>query len=106
MPQLPANPTIKDFQTYVAEMIQERGFKCSIPEVFMKFLEESGEMAKAAKKHDKTLHARHYENEDPLDEEIADVFMYLLDITNKFEIDLETAFRKKEEKNKLRKWNT
>jgi NTP pyrophosphatase (non-canonical NTP hydrolase) len=32
------------------------------------------------------------------------VFMYLLDICNHFDIDLEKAFREKEEINKKRTW--
>jgi len=37
-------------------------------------------------------------------EELADVLIYLLSISNRYHIDLEEAFRKKEEKNKLREW--
>ena len=39
-----------------------------------------------------------------LDHEAADVFIYLLDICNHFGIDLEKAFRDKEEINKKRTW--
>ena len=36
--------------------------------------------------------------------ELADVFNYLLDIANYFNVDLEEAFREKEELNKKRTW--
>ncbi|MEK7072895.1 MAG: MazG nucleotide pyrophosphohydrolase domain-containing protein [Patescibacteria group bacterium] len=104
MPTLKNNPTLADFQRYVAEMVEERGFvKESLPEVFMLFLEECGEMAKAARKShglkiDETSQKYH------LDHEIADVFIYLLDIANKCGVDLEKAFREKEEINKERTW--
>jgi len=101
---LKADPTLGDFQKYVADMVKERGFdKETVPEIFMLFLEECGEMAKAARKtqdikfdsNSKTPH---------LDHEIADVFIYLLDICNQFDIDLEKAFRDKEEINMVRSW--
>jgi NTP pyrophosphatase (non-canonical NTP hydrolase) len=101
---LRTNPTLRDFQNYIAEMVKERGFeKETIPEIFMLFLEECGEMAKAARKKqhiksDKNSEQFHLENE------AADVLMYLLDICNHFNIDLEKAFRDKEEVNKKRTW--
>ncbi len=68
-------------------------YKDSIEKVFMHFLEECGEMAGAARK-----------KEAHLDYEIADVFISLLHICNHFGIDLEKAFREKEEINKKRIW--
>ena len=101
---LKKNPTLQDFQKYVSTLVIERGFeKETVPEIFMLFLEECGELAKSARKTqnikcDKTSENFH------LSDEAADVFIYLLDICNQFNIDLEEAFRKKEEKNKTRKW--
>ncbi len=101
---LKKNPTLHDFQEYVAEMIKERGFdKETVPEIFMLFLEECGEMAKAARKTQKIKTDKN-SKEFHLDQEVADVFMYLLDICNYFNIDLEKAFREKEEINKKRIW--
>ena len=98
------NPTLRDFQNYIAEMVKERGFdKESIPEIFMLFLEECGEMAKAARK---TQNIKSDKNSEQfhLNHEIADVFIYLLDICNHYNIDLEKSFRDKEEINKKRFW--
>lgn len=98
------NPTLRDFQNYVSEMVKERGFdKESISEIFMLFLEECGEMAKAARK---TQNIKSDKNSEQfhLDHEIADVFIYLLDICNHYNIDLEKSFRDKEEINKKRFW--
>ena len=69
----------------------------------MLLLEECGEMAKAARK-DQNIHTDRNSETFRLDHEIADVFMYLLDICNHFNIDLEKAFREKEEINKGRVW--
>jgi NTP pyrophosphatase (non-canonical NTP hydrolase) len=101
---LKENPTLKDFQAYVADMIKERGFdQETAAELFMLFLEECGEMAKAARKLQK-IHADKNSQDFHLDEEIADVFIYLLDICNYFKVDLEKAFRDKEDINKKRIW--
>ncbi|MDP3014518.1 MAG: MazG nucleotide pyrophosphohydrolase domain-containing protein [Candidatus Subteraquimicrobiales bacterium] len=101
---LKPNPTLRDFQVYVAQMTKERGFdKETIAEIFMLFLEECGEMAKAARK---TQNIKSDKNSQKfhLEHEIADVFIYLLDICNHFGIDLEKAFRDKEKENKKRTW--
>jgi len=102
--KLKKNPTLKDFQKYVAKMIKKRGFdKETVPEVFMLFIEECGELAKAARKTQKIKSDKNSE-EFHLTHEAADVFTYLLDICNYFSIDLEKAFREKEELNKKRNW--
>lgn len=98
------NPTLSDLQSYIADMVNERGFeKETIPEIFMLFLEECGEMAKAARK-TQNIKADKNSEQFHLEHEAADVFMYLLDICNHFNIDLEKAFRDKEEVNKKRTW--
>jgi len=101
---LKENPILRDFQNYVAELVKERGFdKETLPQIFMLFLEECGEMAKAARK---TQNIKSDKNSEDyhLNHEIADVFIYLLDICNHYGIDLEQAFREKEEINKKRFW--
>jgi NTP pyrophosphatase (non-canonical NTP hydrolase) len=101
---LKQKPTLKDFQKYVVEMVKERGFeKENISEIFMLFLEECGEMAKAARKTQKMKIDKNSE-QFHFDHEVADVFSYLLDICNYFDVDLEKAFRDKEEINKKRIW--
>jgi len=101
---LKEDPTLQDFQKYIAEMIKERGFeKETITEMFMLFMEECGEMAKAARK-SQNIHTDKNSEIFHLGHEAADVFMYLLDICNHFDIDLEKAFREKEEINKKRTW--
>lgn len=101
---LKEQPTLRDFQTYVADMTRERGFdEETVPEKFLLFLEECGELAKAARK-TQTIKGDKNSKYFELDHEAADVFIYLLDICNKFGIDLEQAFRDKEEINKKRAW--
>lgn len=102
--KLKENPTLEDFQKYVQFMVEERGFEgASISQIFMLFLEECGELAKASRKA-KNMKVDKSSEVFEVADEVADVFIYLLRICNFFEIDMEDAFRKKEEKNKLRAW--
>ena len=105
MAQLPENPTLGDLQRYMNEVCQERGWvKDSYAEKFLLFAEEIGELAKAMRKHaglyDEKANQKHFE----LTEEFADVLSYLLDLANAFHVDLEQAFREKEQLNTQRTW--
>jgi NTP pyrophosphatase (non-canonical NTP hydrolase) len=102
---LKEKPTLKDYQKYVADMVMERGFdKEGAPELFMLLMEECGEMAKAARKNS-GIHTDANSQKYNLGHEAADVLIYLLDICNHFNVDLEKAFREVEEKNKKRSWS-
>lgn len=101
---LKANPTLKDFQVYVAAAVRERGFDTDdIAKRFMLLLEESGEFAKAARKKAGLGFAADTQTKE-LEAEAADVFIILLGLCNMLEVDLEQAFRDKEEHNKQRTW--
>jgi NTP pyrophosphatase (non-canonical NTP hydrolase) len=102
--RLPENPSLQDFQRYVADMMVERGFDQSdITGQFLQFAEEVGELAKAIRKAEKRrLDESSHVGGVP--EELADTFIYLLHFCNYFSVDLEQAFRDKEEINKQRTW--
>jgi NTP pyrophosphatase (non-canonical NTP hydrolase) len=101
---LKENPTLKDYQQYVEAMVKERGFdKETAPEMFMLLMEEVGELAKAARK-SQGLHVDENSAKHDLAHEAADVLILLLDICAHYKIDLEKAFREKEEINKKRIW--
>lgn len=98
------DPTLADLQQYVAEAVRERGFEDNISQRFMLLLEEMGELAKAARplsgmKFSADTHRAEME------EEAADVLIVFLGLCNLLDIDLEKAFRAKEERNKQRTWN-
>ncbi len=96
--------TLQEYQDYVRKMVVDRGFdKETIPEVFMLLLEEVGEFAKAARKSTGILNDPNSKDHD-LAEEAADVFIYLLNLCNLLNVDLEKAFVEKEQKNAKRKW--
>lgn len=98
-------PTLKDLQQYIKLVNDKRGFSDeTVSELFMLLLEESGEFARAARK---TAGIKSDVNKvvtTNLSHEAADVLIYLLSLCNKLDIDLEQAFRDKEEVNNSRTW--
>lgn len=105
MAQLKENPTLPELQRYMAEVCQERGWTKDPPaEKFVLFIEEVGELAKAMRNAGGLYREQVKPRDNNLEEEFADVLSYLLDLANVFQIDLEQAFRAKEEVNRLRVW--
>ncbi|MCP3925611.1 MAG: pyrophosphohydrolase [Desulfobacterales bacterium] len=104
MPELKEKPTLADFQRYVSDLEVERGFadqnakdKCLL------LGEEVGELFKAIRKAE-GIAVDPQSKIGELGSEIADIFIYLCSISNRYEIDIEKAFLAKEEQNKKRKW--
>jgi NTP pyrophosphatase (non-canonical NTP hydrolase) len=101
---LKEEPILKDFQKYVSEMETERGFD-NEPTIQKCLLlgEEVGELFKAVRKSE-NIKIDHNSDVGTIENELADVLIYLLEIANRYDIDLEKAFRDKEEINKKRSW--
>ncbi|MFL5705688.1 MAG: MazG nucleotide pyrophosphohydrolase domain-containing protein [Ktedonobacteraceae bacterium] len=105
MAHLKDDPTLNDLQRYLALVCQERGWtKDSPSEKFVLFIEEVGELAKAMRKAAGLYEEQTKQRDMSLEEEFADVLSYLLDLANCFQVDLEKAFRAKEQINQSRKW--
>jgi NTP pyrophosphatase (non-canonical NTP hydrolase) len=105
MAYLPEHPTLIDLQKYMDEVCKERGWvKDTYAEKFLLFSEEVGELAKAMRKTAGLYKEQAKPKDFELEEEFADVFSYLLDLANYFQIDLEKAFREKEQVNEGRTW--
>lgn len=101
---LKSQPSLKDFQAYIKQMVKERGFEDETAQkIILLFIEEVGELARAIRKIE-GLKIDKSQRQHDVREELADCLIYLLDLANYFNIDLEEAFRKKEEINKKRKW--
>ncbi|MEM9694185.1 MAG: MazG nucleotide pyrophosphohydrolase domain-containing protein [Myxococcota bacterium] len=108
---LPRDASMAAYQMYIRELEAMHGW-LDVDLVHNCFLmgEEVGELFKAIRKVN-----RYYieEREDgpatdrvsDVAEEIVDVFNYLLAIANRLNIDLEAAFRAKNQRNQLRTWN-
>jgi NTP pyrophosphatase (non-canonical NTP hydrolase) len=106
MPELTKNPTLNNFQNYVAELEKERGFasQTTIDKCLL-LGEEVGELFKAVRKSE-GLAVDSNSNFTEIGDELTDIFIYLCAIANRKGIDLEEAFREKEEKNKQRIWKS
>lgn len=102
--QLNADPTLRDYQEYVRMLETERGFtEQNAIEKCLLLGEEMGELFKAVRK---TVRLKTDVNASvgSIDEELADIMIYVCAIANRFDVDLEQAFRRKEELNKERTW--
>ena len=104
MLHLKKEPTLKDYQEYVQKLELERGFSDqSVLDKCLLLGEEVGELFKAVRKSEglKIDETSAFKNTS---HELADILIYLCSVANRYHIDLEEAFREKEEINKTRKW--
>lgn len=104
MPSLKENLSLKDIQRYVQDMEKERGFEGeSAKDKCLLLGEEIGELFKSIRKAE-GLPIDENSSFGNISHELADIFVYLCAIANRFGIDLEKAFRDKEKINKHRVW--
>ncbi len=103
---LKENPTLADIQQYVIDMEKERGFShVGIVEQSLLLVEEIGELCKVIRKHHTAMGVDVNKQYDfDAAGEIADVLIMLTAVANRLDIDIEKAFRDKEEQNKQRTW--
>ncbi len=103
MPEL-AQATLINLQQYVTELENERGFiNQTVIEKCLLLGEEVGELYKAVRRSE-NISTDINSNIHNVSEELADILIYTCAIANRYNIDLEEAFRNKEEINKKRKW--
>jgi NTP pyrophosphatase (non-canonical NTP hydrolase) len=101
---LPGTVTLNAIQRYVAEMEQERGFADgSVLDQCLHLGEEVGELFKAVRKTEH-LPIGSTDIVGTVDEELADVLIFLCAIANRYGIDLADALRRKEQHNEHRIW--
>ena len=104
MPTLNEHPTLADFQAYVTRLETERGFDDqSVRDKCLLLGEEIGELFKAVRKAE-GLKVDVSSQFGTISEELADIFIYICAIANRYGIDLEMAFREKEAINHQRSW--
>lgn len=103
MPQL-STATLTNLQKYVTELEHERGFiNQNVIQKCLLLGEEVGELYKAVRKSENISTDKNSSIHN-LGKELADILIYICAIANRYDIDLEKAFRDKEEINKKRKW--
>jgi NTP pyrophosphatase (non-canonical NTP hydrolase) len=104
MQPLTTDSTLADLQRYVATMEAERGFTDrTVIEQALQLGEEVGELFKAIRKNQNLATARGAVI-GSVDEELADILIYLCAIANRLDIDLAQALRSKETLNETRVW--
>lgn len=101
---LKQNPTLFDIQQYVRDLEEVRGFtEVTMTQNCLLLGEEVGELFKAIRKSE-NMRVDQNSKIGTVDEEIADIIIFLCSIANRLDIDIEKAFRDKEEINKSRSW--
>jgi len=102
LPPMPEHPTLPDYQRYLKQAVIDGGFEDeTVSDLFLLLMEECGEFAKAVRKTTGLKTGAHSNTYNPA-HEAADVFIYLAEICNALGIDLEQAFREKDEINQKR----
>jgi NTP pyrophosphatase (non-canonical NTP hydrolase) len=111
-PDFPPVFTLNALQDHTQAVCDHFGWsKLSNHAVFMMLTEEVGEVAKAMRKLEGLAGEK---NKDPgtiearrnnLGEELADVLSYVLDLANRYEIDLEEYYTEKMQETLQREWN-
>lgn len=97
--------SVAEIQKYIKDMKKARKFDgVTIEREMMLFVEEIGELAKAIRKNTNGHLdvAKRYDTN--VEEELADCFIYLLNIANMNNVDIFKAFKDKENKNCERVW--
>ena len=101
------NNSLNEIQDYIRKIITIRGFsEQRVQDKMLLLLEETGELAKAIRKTlpEASIDYEKIENYTDIEEEIADVFIVLVSICNRLNINLYNALKKKAEKNIQRQW--
>jgi NTP pyrophosphatase (non-canonical NTP hydrolase) len=101
---LPRAATLPDIQRYVADMEKERGFADrGVVDQCLLLGEEVGELFKAVRKSEH-LSIGTTSIVGTVDEELADILIFVCAVANRYGIDLSSALRRKEEHNEQRVW--
>ena len=96
--------SLAEIQKFFKKKADQRGFSDETPQDIILFLiEELGELAKAIRKKS-GLKIDNQSRIPEIEDELADVFNYIIHLANQLNIDLAEIFYKKEEKNSKRKW--
>lgn len=101
---LPDPSTLQSLQGYVQEMKAQRGFRNVKKQAVILLMKEVGELAQATRATWGDEEAIADQARAQVAEELADILIYLLDISNQYGIDLFQALAAREEVNKGREW--
>lgn len=97
-------PSLAEFQRYVSLLKKLRSFHTHPDHAYILLVKECGELAGVIRKTWLAPDVISEEIRQQIGSELADIFIYLIDLANQYGVSLEDAFRKKEEVNKRRDW--
>ena len=100
-----ANSNLNEIQKYITKMMEVNGFNNTPLELLCYLTEEVGELAKEIRKNESNMEMdinKKYSSN--IKDELADVFIYILTIADKYNIDLLDALKRKETINLERTW--
>lgn len=105
------NPTLNEVQAHFTRTcVHHKWDGISNENVFLLFIEEVGELAKAIRKTSKLMgesakgNSSEAEIRSNLEEEFADCFSYLIDLANRYDVKLGSAYQEKTRVNLKRTW--
>lgn len=99
------NSSMSDIQNYIKVMLEENNYYNTPLELLCYLTEEVGELAKEIRKNESNMEVDINKNYNSnIKDELADVFIYVLTIADKYNIDLLDALKKKETINLERTW--
>ena len=99
------NSNLNEIQKYITKMMEVNGFNNTPLELLCYLTEEVGELAKEIRKNESNMEMdinKKYSSN--IKDELADVFIYVLTIADKYNIDLLDALKRKETINLERTW--
>ena len=100
-----ANSNLNEIQKYITKMMEVNGFNNTPLELLCYLTEEVGELAKEIRKNESNMEMdinKKYSSN--IKDELADVFIYVLTIADKYNIDLLDALKRRETINLERTW--
>ncbi|OGO08875.1 MAG: hypothetical protein A2Y61_06170 [Chloroflexi bacterium RBG_13_60_13] len=104
----PTDLRLREIQSYVAEMVRQKGFaRESLRDVLLLLIEETGELARTIRERSGLKsRTRTKTAEERLGAELADCFIYIVDLVNLADVDFEAAVRRKLASDARRRWRS
>lgn len=106
--EFPQTTQLTELQTHLEKLCEHFGWTTVAEKKFLLMVEEMGELAKAIRNREKLFQEKdspkQQDVQQNLAEEFADVFSYLMDLANHYEIDLGKAYTEKMSANFTRTW--
>ena len=103
--KLSKKSSVEELQKYIKDMVEVRGFRTSLLERMCLLTEEMWKLAKEVRKTDNNLLVDvNKDYSSNLENEITDVFIYLMGMCELLDMDIVKGLKNKEEINFNRDW--